>query len=107
MASWGWKGREAPFWGLTGQSPWTIFFWDRTFTDLDCSCTDEFLVVFMINVIFRSEKHWTSFDVGKVESSDDGDADTRTATHDHSRNPFINLKIRHFTRTAIAVADQI
>ena len=40
--------------------------------------------MFVIDVIFSSEKHWASFDVGKHESADDGEADIRIATLDRS-----------------------
>ena len=39
--------------------------------------------MFVIDVVFKSEKHWASFDVGEWESADD-DVNTRTATHDCS-----------------------
>ena len=32
----------------------------------------------MIDVVFKFEKYWVSFDVGKWESPDDDDGDMRT-----------------------------
>jgi len=40
--------------------------------------------VFVIDVVFRSEKYWGSFDVSERGSADDGDADMRIVTHDRS-----------------------
>ena len=40
--------------------------------------------MFVIYMVFRSEKNWGSFDAGECGSADDGDADMRTATHDRS-----------------------
>ena len=37
---------------------------------------------FVIDMVFRSEKNWGSFDASEWGSADDGDADMRTATHD-------------------------
>jgi len=36
----------------------------------------------VIDVIFKSEKYWGSFDVGEWGSAEDGDVDMRIATHD-------------------------
>ena len=38
--------------------------------------------MFMINVIFRFEKYWASFDIGERESVNDGEAHMGTVTHD-------------------------
>ena len=40
--------------------------------------------MFVIDVVFRSEKYLGSFDVSQRGSADDGDADMRTTTHDRS-----------------------
>ena len=40
--------------------------------------------MFVIDVVFTSEKYWGSFDAGKRESADDGNADLRTATYNQS-----------------------
>ena len=40
--------------------------------------------MFTIDVIFKSEKHWTSFDVGEREFVDDSDADIKVTIHDRS-----------------------
>ena len=40
------------------------------------------LSVFVIDVIFRSEKHWGSFDIGEWEFADDGNANMSNPTHD-------------------------
>ena len=36
--------------------------------------------MFVIDVVFRSGKHWVSFDVDERGFVDDGDADMRTTT---------------------------
>jgi len=42
------------------------------------------LFEFVIDVVFRSENNWGSFDVGEWGSADDADADMRIVTHDCS-----------------------
>ena len=46
--------------------------------------SQHFICVFVIDVIFRSEKHWRSFDVGEQGSADDGHTDMWIATHERS-----------------------
>ena len=40
--------------------------------------------MFIIDVVFISEKFWGSFDISELRSTDDGDTDLRTVTHDRS-----------------------
>ena len=40
--------------------------------------------MFVIDVIFKSRKHWSSFDVDEHGCADDGKADMSIVTLDHS-----------------------
>ena len=64
------------------RSPCFTFWGDRFFTDLVFSCSQRVSFVFVIDVDFRSEKYWASFDAGERESVDD--AGMRIVTHDRS-----------------------
>jgi len=41
--------------------------------------------MFVIDVTFKSRKHWASFDFGERKFADDGETNMRIATHDPMR----------------------
>jgi len=63
---------------------------------------NKFLFVFLIDVLFRSEKHWRPFDATERGSVDDNNADMKTVTYD--RSPIKTQKYVLIMRTAIIVA---
>jgi len=68
------RGEEPPQ-GLRVRSFGPIFL-GSTFLQISFICArDEFLFVFVIDVVFRSGKQWGSFDAGERGFIDDGDVE--------------------------------
>ena len=65
-------------------APGPKIFCDRPSQIFSVRACDEFCLCFVIDVVFKSEKHWGSFNVSERGFSDDSDADTSIATHNRS-----------------------